>query len=160
MNIFATYKCPTRSAIALDDKRVIKMVLESAQILSTAINKMGGEGPYKTTHMNHPCSIWARLNKENYKWLLEHFEALCREYTWRYGKIHKCMGHLKRLSEGIRYMPSGAITPFANCAANHNLGLDFKSISPAREAYRKYLVAKWKIDKREPKWTKREKPIW
>jgi hypothetical protein len=77
MNIFATYSNAHDSAFALDDKRAIKMILESAQLMSTAIHLCGGKAPYKATHPNHPVSIWARQTNTNYWWLLEHYQALC-----------------------------------------------------------------------------------
>ena len=75
MNIFVTHLDPVKCAQNLDDKRVIKMILESAQMLSTSINVSGGKGPYKTTHVNHPCSVWVRSSNANYYWLLNHFQA-------------------------------------------------------------------------------------
>ena len=101
MNIFVTDPDPVISAQTLCDKHVVKMVLESAQMLSTAwrepndlrstefSSKYADEHElYKTAHPNHPCSIWVRQARENYKWLYRHFVALCDEYTHRYGKSH------------------------------------------------------------------------
>lgn len=145
MNIFASSSNPEESAAYLDDKRVIKMVLESAQLLSTAINECGGRGPYKTTHKNHPCSVWCRTTSANYNWLLEHFKALCSEYSKRYNKIHKCEVLLAEFKRGINLIPSGKLTTFPNCTI-------FKEISNPEEAYKKYLDYKWQNDKRIPKW--------
>jgi hypothetical protein len=150
MNIFVTDFSPYTSAFILDDKRVNKMVLETCQLLSTAINVCGGAGPYKTTHKNHPCSIWARETKGNYDWLLHHFEALLKEYTSRYGKTHKCEQYYTMLSSGIKCIPNGNITQFVNC-------------TPYREelsvfvAYRKCLNDKWINDKRRPTWYRQER---
>ena len=93
MNIFVTDPDPVISAQTLCDKHVVKMVLESAQMLSTAwrdfSTKYSDDNElYKTAHLNHPCSIWVRQARENYKWLYRHFVALCDEYTHRYGKSH------------------------------------------------------------------------
>ena len=143
MNIFAAFACPVLSAKYLDDKRVVKMVLESAQLLSTAITFCGGKGPYKTTHVNHPCSIWARSSTANYKWLLDHFLALSLEYYHRYGKIHKCYHLYDQLLSGMTYIPHGPLTPHPNCTT-------LKHLSDTHYAYRAYLRRKWVNDKRPP----------
>ena len=94
MNIFYVYPDPADAAICLPDKLVVKMPLESAQMLSTAHRVLNGDdwcdfnGIYKTAHINHPCSIWARESLQNYTWLYYHFYALCQEYTNRYDRQH------------------------------------------------------------------------
>lgn len=158
MNIFVTSACPEESAKALDDKRVIKMILESAQLLSTSINYYSdNQGPYKSTHINHPCAVWARKNKGNYLWLYYHYIALCNEYRNRFNRIHKCE-HLKdRLAQGIVLIPDGPRTEFANCAAHQKLGLDYKQINPVTLAYQLYLNDRWDMDKRTPTWYREER---
>lgn len=117
MNIFMVDKNPRKAAEALVDKHVVKMILESAQLLSTAhrvldgkeINGKSKSGRnqkqwvlpdsrdyeiYQATHVNHPSAIWCRASLENYAWLVDHFFALMDEYTFRYKKIHKCYGQL------------------------------------------------------------------
>lgn len=86
------------------------MILETAQLLSTAHWLSGGEGPYRATHKNHPSAIWARSNKSNYRWLCELGMELCKEYTYRYGKIHKTQQHLEWLSTNIPNIPNGKFT--------------------------------------------------
>lgn len=71
------------------DKHVVKMILEETQILCGVHWLTGNEAPYRLTHKNHPCSIWARESLSNYLYLCEHSLELCREYTFRYGKRHK-----------------------------------------------------------------------
>jgi hypothetical protein len=144
VNIFVTDEDPRVSAQALDDKRVIKMILESAQMLSTAMNVRGGKGPYKTTHVNHPCSVWARTSRDNYVWLLMHFSALCDEYSLRYGKLHKCGSYFPEFTLGAMLIPAGPLTPFANCTPHKNL----ETIT----AYRLTMKEKWAADKRKPTW--------
>lgn len=88
MNIFVTSTCPKICAQVLDNKRVVKMVLETAQLLSTAIfinSDITYDNLYKPTHVKHPCTIWTTANIENWDWLFRHFIALCEEYS----KIHK-----------------------------------------------------------------------
>ena len=109
MNIFFIHADPVISAKAMTNKHVVKMILESAQMLSTAhlildgvqktgLSKSGRkqvqydhplkDSLYKATHSNHPSSVWCRATSANYQWLYNHFIALCNEYTDRYGKIH------------------------------------------------------------------------
>ena len=108
MNIFYLDKDPIKSARYHHDKHVVKMILESAQLLSTAHRMLDGEFwidnssgrkvqrwnlptkevLYKATHMNHPSNKWARESKSNYEWLYQLFNALCIEYTHRYNKVH------------------------------------------------------------------------
>lgn len=153
MNIFVTSYCPVESAQYLDDKRVIKMTTESAQMLSTAVRSYGVDQPdlYKMTHVNHPCSVWARISRANYRWLLSHFKALCNEYTKRYGKTHKSERLYPVLSRCSVYIDDGLLTEFANCAANKTLQLSFKHLE-VTEAYREYLKVRWQHDKRPPTW--------
>lgn len=74
------------------DKHVVKMGLESVQMLSTVVRLHDEHAPdslYRQTHGNHPCTLWARRSADNWKWLLEHTAATFAEYTSRYGKVHK-----------------------------------------------------------------------
>lgn len=121
MNIFYVDQNPTVAAKMLCDRHVIKMILESAQLLSTAHRLLDGtpvkdgkrtryvlyppmeEMTYKLTHANHPSSVWVRQSHQHYEWLVEHALVLCAEYTKRYGKIHKteelirfCLSHPPR----------------------------------------------------------------
>lgn len=89
MNIFYLDECPVKSAVMQCDKHVVKMVLETLQILSTALHCWGYGAPYKPTHINHPSCIWARESEDNFTWLSIHFLALCAEYSRRYGRVHK-----------------------------------------------------------------------
>lgn len=161
MNIFVTDICPYRSAVNLDNKRVVKMVLESAQMLSTAINEHGRgkvTGPYKSTHVNHPCNVWARETRANYVWLLEHFEGLCEQYQVRYNKTHKCSQYLKDFTMYASIIPKGSITPFANCAAHKGKDISYKHIKPTTLAYQMYLVTRWNTDVRKPIWVEHDMP--
>lgn len=109
MNIFFLDEDPVLCAQAMTGTHVVKMILESAQLLCTAHRVLDGfpfkekgrqvtylmvdetsEGIfYKSTHPSHPCAVWVRESDENYRWLYRHFLALCQEYTSRYNKIHK-----------------------------------------------------------------------
>lgn len=152
MNIFASFNCPYRSSEFLDDKRVIKMVLESAQLLSTALHINGIEGIYRKTHVKHPCTIWTARSRSNYEWLLEHFKALYTRYSMIYDREHACSRFFGELARLRLDMPDVGLTEFANCAANKELNIDFKSIDDVHLAYRMYLNERWKHDKRVPTW--------
>jgi hypothetical protein len=156
MNIFVSSFNAKESAQALDDKRLIKMILETAQILSTNINLAGlRKGPYKTTHQNHPSTVWARTSHDNYLWLCGHFIHLCNEYERRFHRIHKCEQYTKLFydsSTDLTYSKE-ALTTFPNCTT-------FKEVKETTRAYRLYLNQKWVNDKRQPKWTNSKEPEW
>jgi hypothetical protein len=101
MNIFFLDWNPHQAAKYHCDKHVVKMILECAQLLYSAhwvlTPSRVPESAYKKTHINHPCSIWVRESIENYEWLCELAIALCSEYTYRYGKIHKTQKHIEWL---------------------------------------------------------------
>lgn len=85
MNIFYLSECPFEAARMQCDKHVVKMAVETAQMLSTVLG-----GPYKPTHANHPSTIWAGKHTI---WAYDHYLALCAEYQFRYGRVHKCLEH-------------------------------------------------------------------
>lgn len=162
MNIFASDPCPIKSAQNLDDKRVIKMILESAQMLCTVLHECGrgNLAKYKSTHKNHPCTLWAAQTSENYKWLYMHFIALAEEYTYRTGKEHKSYKDCRLdLASGLQYIVPGPQTPFTNCAARKDLNIDYKPMLDVHFAYKLYLIDRWNTDKRAPKWTNRTRPF-
>ena len=93
MNIFYLHHSPYLAAKVQYNKHVVKMILESAQMLCTAHHVYGNAEqklnvPYKQAHLNHPSTIWARQCKANYRWLYLHMMALGYEYTKRYDKMH------------------------------------------------------------------------
>lgn len=104
MNIFALDDSPINSARWLHDRHVVKMIVESCQLLSTACKVDGaiidsyenaripwGNRLYKVTHANHPSAVWARESKHNFVWLTLHLSELLREYHRRFpGRRHKC----------------------------------------------------------------------
>ena len=99
MNIFAIGGCEKtgtidweQSARELDNYRVVKMILESCQMLCATLNLQGFETPYRTTHKNHPSTIWVRESSANFLNLVRHTEAMLDEYKSRFGqhKVHKC----------------------------------------------------------------------
>ena len=93
MNIFYLHKDPRKAARLQYNKHVVKMILESAQMLCTAHHCYGDKWqrenvPYKQAHLNHPSTIWARRSKATYMWLFKHMMGLGYEYWLRYGKQH------------------------------------------------------------------------
>lgn len=120
MNIFYLDKSPELSAQFHNDKHVVKMIIEYAQLLSTAHRVLDGkmyfeksknnrnikryllknnEGIlYKATHTNHPSAIWVRQSSKHYEFLLQMFISLCNEYTLRYNKVHKTSTLIEALS--------------------------------------------------------------
>ena len=103
MNIFYLDEDPEVAAIVQYNKHVVKMILESAQMLCTAHRYYGNDDvPYKTAHLNHPSTIWVRQNTKHYFWLYKHMLALGEEYTHRYGKVHMSITKCK---EPLRLAP-------------------------------------------------------
>ena len=93
MNIFYLHKDQREAAKLQYNKHVVKMILESAQMLCTAHHCYGDKWqkenvPYKQAHLNHPSTVWARRSKATYMWLYEHMMGLGYEYWLRYGKQH------------------------------------------------------------------------
>lgn len=133
---------------------IIKMVLESAQLLCSPYNTTHNP-PYKRTHYNHPSAIWARTSKQNYEWLINHAYALADEYTRAYKKIHKSVAVIDWCKH--RYMvlqlPDIGLTPFPLCMPDQ-----YKVPGDPVTSYRNY----YKGDKiRFAKWTHgRNPPYW
>jgi hypothetical protein len=153
MNIFVTSSCPVFSAKYLDDKRKIKMALESTQMLCTALNVHGIETPYRTSHINHPCSIWARQSKQNWMWLWDHAIALCNEYERIYDRQHACRKILYEIYDKKDILPDIGMTKFANCARSKEKGIDHTNEEDIFKAYQSYLNDRWDTDKRLPEWS-------
>lgn len=177
MNIFHLDKDPVVSAQMMCDKHVVKMIVEYAQLMSTAHRVLDGEEYYdktkndrkikrwklepraqerllyKASHVNHPSNIWVRENNNNYRWLYKHFRALCKEYTRRYGKVHLTD---QKLSGMLWFSPKnidqvGKMTKFAQAMPDH-----CKMDDPVK-AYRKYYINEKSY---MAKWTNREVPSW
>lgn len=153
MQIFASDPSPYISAIVLDDKRIGKLLIEAAQILSSVWG-----GPYKATHANHPAMKWCRDDWRNYYWLLFHYIHLNNEWYQRFDKYHAA-GRWVDFFMNI-FIKNGYHDPAPNWGVSHINMTDFKHIPDVYEAYKNSLTFKWNNDKRKPKWTNREKPVW
>lgn len=171
MNIFVLDNDAATSARMMCDKHVVKMILESCQLLSTAHHVLDGEelivnsgkrryksyictkkNICKATMVNHPCTIWVRENRANYMWLWRHAYALCKEYTRRYGKVHAMESMLMHeLYDAPSNIVKGKITPFAQAMPEQ-----YKDKN-AVVAYRKYYIGE---KTRFAKWSYTEEPEW
>jgi hypothetical protein len=144
---------PEVAARELNDKHVIKLILEGCQLMTTVLHRYG-EGyycTYKPTHHNHPCTRWAGDSKQNFMWLWFHTKELCKEYTRRYGKVHKSEQYLAEYMPP-ESMPDIGLTPFAQAMPDQYKHED------AVIAYRNYYhgekasFSTWKTQK--PHWWK------
>ena len=97
MNIFFLHKDPSRAARMQCDKHVVKMVLETTQMLSTAARRNGFDIGYKAAYPSHPMTKWVGDNNYNFSWALDHAQELSKEYTARYGKFHACQKVINEL---------------------------------------------------------------
>lgn len=152
MNIFVLDRDPVTAAQFALDKHVTKMVLETAQLLCSAFPQ--GAAPYKRTHYNHPCGVWTRASRDNFRWLATHGLALADEYEFRYGKVHKSRGVILWCIEHLNdvVFPAADLTPFALAMPD-----EFKQ-ADAVEAYRAYYrgakagIAAWNKGRPAPAW--------
>ena len=182
MNVFYLSEDPQLCAKWSVDSHCVKMILESAQLLSTAHRILDGtqyieektlangrkrnvqrwrlpdqrEGIlYSATHVNHPCAIWVRTNQNNYAWAWQYLKEHCDEYTHRYGKIHKVES-------------SGLLKQLDPIPDNINMS-DYKTIVPSAMDP-KYIISEdpilnyrnyYKYGKAHlHKWKNREAPQW
>tara|TARA_Y100000361_G_scaffold124777_1_gene118030 strand:- start:178 stop:672 length:495 start_codon:yes stop_codon:yes gene_type:complete len=160
MNVFYLHHNPKTCAKYHNDKHCVKMILEYAQLMSTAHRIIDGDDAnnlvYKATHKNHPSAIWARHSDLNYDWLYKLFEELSGEYTHRYGKQHLSYTKLKDI---LRYPPDnitiGEFTQPTPAMPDH-CKIPNDSIASYRYYYKteKSHLAKW-TDRPVPKWYKK-----
>lgn len=160
MNIFRLHDDPVLAAQCMNDQHVIKMILESAQLLSTAHWVLDGYcRVYRKTHENHPSAIWVRESKANYMWLFNHLEALINEHMYRYDRAtpHKTAEHLDVLRNPPRNLSGSLETPIRLAMPEY-----LQRLYSGCEAYQMY----YSMHKRSNKngkpytWTNREVPVW
>ena len=151
VNIFALDHDPRQAARWHCDAHVVKMVLESAQLLCTAHHVTGSTAPYRAAFVNHPCAVWTRASRANYLWLAELGVELCHEYTARYGKTHASEAMLRGLADDVPALPDRMMTPFAQAMPDVHKGPE------PIAAYRRYYQTKhggrlgtWK--RNQPEW--------
>ena len=179
MNIFYLHKDVKLCAEMHNDKHCVKMILEYAQLLSTAHRVLDGTigtglSPsgrkkttytlsntmldgilYSATHVHHPSAAWVRQSSENYIWLANMLLALCEEYTYRYGKVHKverdglCYVLLKNVPKNIESKGWSEPTP----AMPDDVKVPGDSVASYRNYYikNKTHLANWK-NRKVPDW--------
>ena len=158
MNIFYFDECPVKSAQAQPDKMLVKMPLETAQMLCTAHRVLDGDdyadanGLYKEAYKNHPCTIWARESWDNYQWLYKHFIALGDEYKYRYGREH---ASITKLKIPLLKVPDNIVDKKMTSVAQA-MPEEYKDENPIT-AYRNYCInekhyAKWERGRDKPSW--------
>lgn len=180
MNLFVLDKNPVKAAQLQCDKHVVKMIVESAQMLSTAHRMLDGtmerrrsksgkvmvkywvhpdptmeKNLYKACHTGHPCTVWTMESSSNYRWHLDHFEALLNEYEYRYNKVHASSKLMQYLLSAPFNIPSGGMTPF-KLAMKSNPECMFEE-DPVR-SYREFYQTKQ--DRFKMVWTGRDVPEW
>jgi len=165
MNIFYLDRDPEIAAQMMCDKHVVKMILESAQMLCTAHRVLDGDeyaekmGLYKLAHKNHPSTIWVRSSFYNYRWLFKHYDALMEEYTYRYGKIHatsRLRDALLRPPRNISLSAKGGFSLLDKSGDPPQCMPDYCKGEDTVLAYQNYYI----LEKSGfAKWTKRETPV-
>ncbi|MCK8826039.1 pyrimidine dimer DNA glycosylase/endonuclease V [Fuchsiella alkaliacetigena] len=158
MNIFVLDEDVKKCARYHTDKHVIKMILETAQLLSAAHHLTGNKSDelYRLTHKSHPCTKWVVKSINNYRWLVDLGLELCQEYTYRYGKTHKTQEKLEWLKNNEAELPDIDRTEFVKCMP------DQYKVNSVVESYRNYYIgekqhiASWK-QRRIPNWFEFEK---
>jgi len=170
MNIFYLDSVEQICAEMHNNKHVVKMILEYSQLLSTAHRVLDGvetetvsktgrkkkvwklnnsyeEVVYQATHINHPSAIWCRNSYENYTYLARLLKNLCKEYTYRYGKVHKCES--SGLVDKLQYTPLN-IKPGAFTQPTPAMPEEYKVSGDSISSYRNYYnnskqhLANWK----------------
>ena len=178
MNLFVLDKDPVVAAQLQCDKHIVKMIVESAQMLSTAHRMLDGEmivtrtktgrkgrhyrlgGDlenvlYKAVHYHHPCTVWTMQSNNNYNWHYVHFCALCDEYKYRYGKTHMTDTKLRDvLKTPPKNIPVGYLTKHP-LAMKSNPECMFEDVVKSYRAYYQTKQSRFKMA-----WTKREIPEW
>jgi Pyrimidine dimer DNA glycosylase len=159
VNIFYVDSDPTLAAQMLCDRHVVKMIIESAQLLSTAhrvVDGYDGPGVYRLTHKNHPSAVWVRDSLWAYNWTAEHFESLMQEYTFRYGKIHATEKFQNIWDNFLSRPPMNIPKVYASSDPPQCMPEKYRGPDTV-EAYRAYYIGE---KARFARWTKRPMPEW
>lgn len=151
MNIFVLDTDIKKCVEYYNNKHVVKMILESAQILSSVNRQCGLDEGYKATHTKHPCTLWAMTSKQNWLWLRDLLFALHDEWKYRYDRDVDHKSAVVAMSLSIPPLPDIGLTSFALAMPEQ-----YKTKDPV-ESYRKYYMG----DKRSmAEWKKRDTPYW
>jgi hypothetical protein len=176
VNIFYLNPDPKICAEMHCNKHVVKMIIEYAQLMSTAHRVLDGEEYYalsvngrrikrwrmtdlkyenglmKASHVHHPSNVWVRQSRQNYMWLNQMWNYLLLEYTHRYGKRHACADRMEFLYVWPKNIPDVPFTPPTPAMPD-----ECKIANNSLASYHKYYIEK-KV--RFAKWTNREAPLW
>lgn len=180
MNIFVLDESAVTAAQLQCNAHVVKMIVESAQMLSTVHRMLDGVETrrpsksgktmskywvlpdsredifYKAVHMHHPCTIWTAESNNNYNWHYIHFVALCDEYTYRYGKVHSTDTLLR---EPLKSLPTNIpIGPKTLQPLAMKSNPECMNYNDVVGSYRKFYQTKQ--DRFKMAWTKRPVPEW
>jgi len=171
------------------DAHIVKIPLETTQLLYTlhhlhpksedwrvhAPETKSGNRGYRIVHQNHPIRKWVSKSLLHYRHAVDYGLALCKEYTFRYDRIHACEQHLRWLASNEPNLKSS--TEFLNpplCmpeeyridVAEHPrkkkaiiVLQDSEFSSEVYESYRRYYIGE-KLKIRMSTWKKRENPEW
>jgi hypothetical protein len=169
MNIFAIDNSPIKSGRQLCDKHCVKQILESFQMLGSAVIRHGAAPdqmpltskgtPLKGGYKHHPSTRWAGDTYANFLWLCSHAIEMSNEYTRRYGKTHACRKGIEHLfNMGHKFVPSGELTPFSVAISDDSECRKIKNFDQLHPVvqYRLY----YKLDKAHLADWKQNKPDW
>ena len=155
-------------AQSLCDQHIVKMPLEEAQMLCTALwhhapDYAEKHNLYKPVHQKHPCTLWAMETQSNYLFAWCLYDAMLDEYTKRYDRKHGCAKHYDALLNGMVYIPEGDRTPHPQCFSGHD---DLKTeehwpIKAYRAFYQrdKMDFARWNKNRAMPEWLQTTKEL-
>tara|TARA_R100000406_G_scaffold96190_1_gene93141 strand:- start:6918 stop:7448 length:531 start_codon:yes stop_codon:yes gene_type:complete len=172
MNIFVLDENPIVAAEMHCDKHVPKLIVETAQMMASALRRHGATDevmpiaqtsgkPYKGGYHNHPCTIFVGDTHMNYLWTAHLGIALCREYQKRFQRTHACQAPIYQMMDLFHMIPIGGLTEFARAFQKDNPDMDDlydTSKFTAVEAYRQYYLrgkahfAKWERGTPAPSW--------
>ena len=125
-----------------DNLRTVKMVLETTQLLSSAMHLNGMQGCYKLTHANHPSTLWTKESSANWQNLFVHGMALLQEYEERFGRVHKCRDLMLGMEKNVDFskFPTSEPTPLKMAMPD-----EFRVEGNPVKSYRDYFSSKEKI---------------
>lgn len=182
MNIFYLHYDTKICAQEHLDKHVVKMIVEYAQLLSTAHRLLDGaqyfdkskngrkiyrwklndereQKIYHAVSWNHPSAVWVRQDLSHYQWLWNLASELCQEYRYRYGgttdKQHKTSLVIQNLSFAPNNIPRNGLFQEPPQAMPEDVKVPGDSIQAYKNYYIKYKkgFATWKA-RGIPSWYK------
>lgn len=152
MNIFVLDENVERCARFHHDQHVVKMVLESTQMLCTVVNKFGLPSPYRPTHVHHPCTLWAGESLSNWRWLQALTRQLNFEYRFRFERDRDHRSAIVAASLPEPPLEELGLTEFAQA-----MPAKYKVAGDAVAAYRSFYLGE-KLG--TARWTRRSVPDW